>query len=99
MRDGREIIDIKKPAGMAEYLRRKRVMWERQGKRCCLEGHIAGCKGAIAFEESVFEHEHGRGLSGSHRDDRVEIRGKWQNGAACVSCNTLKGSVRIAYND
>lgn len=71
-RDGREVCSDTK-AGRDEYDRRKRVMWERQKRRCCLEGKAPGCPGRLRWEESSFEHEAGRGSGGSKRDDRIEV--------------------------
>ena len=96
-RDGREKCNQLTKAGRDEYARRKHIMWERQKKRCCLEGFIPDCHGRLSLEESVFEHEQGR--TSGHRDDRIEVNGKWQNGAAHPRCNLLKASVRILYND
>ena len=86
-------------AGRAEYRRRIRLMWERQGERCCLEGYIPQCLGYLRLEQATFEHEWGRGMGGAIRDDRIELPdGTWINGASHSLCNTLKGSRRIQYN-
>lgn len=90
---GREVCNMLTAAGKAEYRRRVAEMWERQGKRCCL------CLKPLALEEATFEHEWGRGIGGGVRDDRTRWPdGTWINGAACWTCNGLKGSRRIAYN-
>lgn len=94
-RDGREVCNMLTTAGRNEYFRRIRVMWERQGKRCCLEGLVDGCPGKLALSEATFEHQDGRGHGGGHRDDRIEKDGKPYNGAAHSKCNLLKGSRRI----
>lgn len=99
MKDGREICDQLTKAGRDEYERRKRLMWERQKRRCCLEGHVEGCPGVLRWQDAVFEHEAGRGFSGSIRDDRTEVNGKWINGCAHAVCNSKKASKRIQYND
>lgn len=99
MKDGREVCNLLTKAGRDEYERRKRAMWERQGKRCCLEGHIEGCPGVLNWKDTVFEHEEGRGHGGGHRDDRIEVDGKRINGAAHATCNSKKASRRINYND
>jgi hypothetical protein len=67
-------------------------MWERQKGLCCL------CKRPVALSEATFEHQDGRGMSGGHRDDRIEKDGHPYNGAACYRCNALKGSKRISYS-
>jgi hypothetical protein len=98
-RDGREVCNQLTRAGRDEYERRKRVMWERQGKRCCLEGLVDGCPGKLNWEDAAFEHEAGRGHGGGKRDDRIEINGKPTNGVAHWTCNGKKGSKRMDYND
>lgn len=98
-KDGREKCNHLTKAGRDEYERRKRAMWERQEKICCLYGHIPGCPGKLNWSDTVFEHEDGRGHGGGHVDDRIEVDGKWQNGAAHAWCNSKKASVRINYND
>ena len=50
MKDGREICDQLTKAGRDEYERRKRLMWERQKRRCCLEGHVEGCPGVLRWQ-------------------------------------------------
>lgn len=99
----REQCNLLTKAGMEEYRRRVRVMWERQGKRCCLEGRAPGCPGRLAWSDAMFEHEDGRGMGGGSRDDRIEKPDKDgvmrpYNGAAHPQCNTWKGSQRISYN-
>lgn len=96
MPDGREIIDTKTPEGNAEYHRRKWLMWERQSRRCCLEGFIKDCPGILKRGATTFEHENGR-TAGKH-DDRIEVGGIWLNGAAHLYCNQQKGSRRFDYN-
>jgi hypothetical protein len=95
--DGREVCDLLTKAGRDEYQRRKRRMWERQKRRCCLEGYLAGCRGTLRWTEAVFEHQDGRGMDGAHRDDRTEREGRPYNGAAHSWCNYLKSSRRIDY--
>lgn len=99
MKDGREICNLLTKAGRDEYNRRIRVMRERQGKRCCLEGHVEGCPGRLALAEATFEHQDGRGMAAGHRDDRIEKDGKPYNGAAHFVCNSMKASRRIDYNE
>ena len=96
-RDGREVCNLETKEGKEEYDRRKRAMWERQNKRCCLEGKCPGCPGRLRWEDASFEHEAGRG--GGKRDDRILVDGKWQNGVCHHWCNRWKGSRRIEYAD
>lgn len=101
MDDGREICYTvgmvrQSLAGRKEYRARTLKMLERQGGRCCLEGYAPMCPGVLSAEEATFEHERGRG--GGKRDDRIEINGKWINGAAHAICNRWKGSRYIDYN-
>lgn len=89
--DKREICDTNTVAGRREYDRRKRVMWERQKRRCglCEDRHF------MALHEVTFEHEAGRGMGAARRDDRIEKDGKPYNLAACGLSNTQKGSKRL----
>ena len=97
--DGREVCDTKTTEGAAEYHRRKWLMWERQGRRCCLEGFIPECPGLLRSADVTFEHEGGRGSGGGKRDDRTVLPdGTWINGAAHLLCNGLKGSRYFPYN-
>lgn len=101
--DGREVCDLPTKAGRDEYESRKRKMWLRQSKRCCLEKHVRGCPGRLRWLDAVFEHQDGRGMNGGHRDDRIERPDpdtgamKLYNGVAHPQCNMLKGSQRIDY--
>jgi hypothetical protein len=106
-RGGREVCNFLTKEGHDVYEQRKRAMWERQGRRCCLYGHIPECPGKLNWADTTFDHEVPRGYDGATRDDRIEIRVKkkdgtikvrWQNGAAHLNCNTRKGSRRIDYN-
>lgn len=103
--DGREVCNLLTKAGRDEYERRKRAMWERQGRRCCLEAWVTGCPGKLKLADMVFEHQDGRGMNGGHRDDRIEKfnrktgRMEPYNGVAHAWCNTRKGSVRINYQE
>lgn len=107
LRDGREICNQLTKEGRDEYVNRKRTMWERQGRMCCLHGHIASCPGKLNWADAVFAHEVAKGHGGGSTDDRVEIvvKGKLhrQNGVAHPRCNMMQGSRRInfnaAYND
>lgn len=100
-RDEREVCDLTTKAGRDEYMGRVRQMWERQGKRCCLEGLVKDCPGYLRLAEATFDHDEGRGHGGGHRDDRIEIpdgKGgmKEINGAAHAWCNSKKGSCRLS---
>lgn len=97
--DGREVCECKTEAGREEYKRRKRLMWERQNKRCILEGICPTCPGKLRWGEATFEHEKGRGSGGSKRDDRIEINGKRTNGVAHIQCNGWKASRSIQYSE
>ncbi len=91
-RDGREVCNLNTAEGMREYRRRILIMLARQKGLCCI------CKKPLAEGRATFEHEAGRGMNSGHREDRVEIDGKWTNGASCVTCNFRKGSRRGTYN-
>lgn len=103
--DGREICNLLTKAGRDEYEGRKRAMWERQKRRCCLEKFCPGCPGRLRWQDAVFEHQEGRGMNGGHRDDRIERpdartgERKPYNGVAHPQCNLWKASRRIDYND
>src|ERR1700677_4595297 len=92
--DGREVC-TDTPAGWEEYRSRKRKMWERQNKICCLVNHCPTCTGRMRWADTTFEHEAGRGAGGSKRDDRIEVNGKRVNGAAHHWCNAWKMSRNI----
>lgn len=105
LKDGREIINLLTKEGRDEYMRRIRTMWERQGRRCCLEGWIKECPGTLKISDATFEHQDGRGMDAGHRDDRIEkpdpktgeIRP--YNGAAHAWCNSRKLSRRMDYTN
>ena len=88
---GREVCQ-KNAAGEREYDNRTMQMLRRQGGVCCI------CGLYLSELEATFEHEDGRGMGGARRDDRIEVDGKWQNGAAHPVCNTEKGSRRMDYS-
>jgi ribosomal protein L44E len=96
--DGREICNRRTRAGRAEYKRRIGIMWERQGRMCCLHGHLKACPGKLNRLDATFDHEVPRGMGGGSQDDRIEVNGRRQNGAAHNVCNLAKGSRRIDYN-
>ena len=89
--DGREICCTANPKGAKEYRHRVGLMLKRQKGYCCI------CHLPLRLSEATFEHQDGRGMNGSHRDDRVEKDGKPYNGAAHAHCNVEKGSRRINY--
>jgi hypothetical protein len=103
-RDGAEVCNLLTKEGRDEYQRRKRVMWERQGRMCCLYGFVEGCPGKLNWAEASFAHEVPRGHGSGSRDDRDEVpdpktgRMKRQNGVAHWRCNSMQGSRRIAFN-
>lgn len=97
-RDGREIC-ASNTMGRVEYKLRIIAMLKRQKGRCCLKGFAPMCPGYLAESEATFEHEHGRGMGGGKRDDRISLPdGTWINGAAHLLCNAWKGSRHIDYN-
>ena len=84
-RDGREVCENSK-AGWIEYKRRVKVMWERQGRRCCL------CGRPLALGNATFEHQRRRGMAGSRRQDAIESSdGTPVNGCAHWVCNQERG--------
>lgn len=97
-RDGREVCSDTK-AGWDEYNLRKRIMWERQGRRCCLENICPYCPGNLHWSDTSFDHSSGRGHGGGKRDDRIEVDGKPINGCCHHFCNAWKGSRQISYNE
>jgi hypothetical protein len=102
--DGREVCrnhpEKGTTEGRAEYKRRLEAMLARQNGICCLAVHLGCCAGPLKLKDATFEHEHGRGMGGSRREDRIELpNGKWINGAACYLGNQMKSSRVIRYND
>lgn len=79
------------PAGKREYRRRTLEMRTRQKELCCI------CGKWMVEHDTTFEHQDGRGMNSSHRDDRLAIDGNAYNGAAHSGCNREKGSKRTAY--
>lgn len=103
--DGREICDLRSPQGRKAYRDRIKQAGERQGWICCLHGIAPMCTGKMDYQYGegllavTLEHESGRGMGGSRRDDRMELDGRWHNGAAHMVCNQWKSSRRINYNE
>jgi hypothetical protein len=89
-KDGREICR-KTPLGRALYRQRTLAMAFRQKWRCAL------CGKPMSEDDVTFDHQDGRGMGGSRRDDRIEIDGKRFNAAAHEKCNGEKGSRRVPY--
>lgn len=85
--DGREVCcDTRK--GREEYRSRILDMMGRQSRMC-------GIDPSHAIHNPTFEHSQGRGSGGSRRDDRIEDEnGRPMNCAACLHCNSQKGSNR-----
>lgn len=88
--DGREVC-TKDRAGKLEYKRRVEIMWRRQKGVCGLRISPL-CPVNISLEQATFDHQDGRGMGGSRRNDAVEIDGKPYNCVACLWCNQLQGS-------
>lgn len=97
-RDGREVCNLKMVAGKHIYWQRIEAMHTRQKGVCCLYGFSPVCPGALALDDATFEHEDGRGMGGSKRDDRIRKDGRRYNGVAHLVCNQWKGSRHIDYN-
>lgn len=89
--DGREVCNLQTAEGGRIYKRRTYEMEVRQGFRCAICERTAG-------SSMEFDHQDGRGMNGSNRDDRiVDENGKWLNAALCHDCNTIKGSKRYYW--
>lgn len=82
---------LKTLQGRREYKARTLAMAERQQWRCAL------CGRWMNMDDVTFDHQFGRGMNGSKRDDRIEIKGKWHNAAAHLRCNQDKGSRMVPY--
>jgi hypothetical protein len=91
--DGREVCNRRTVAGRAEYMGRTLDMSRRQGRRCAL------CPFLMVPGDETFEHEEGRGMGGSHQDDRIVVNGEWKNAAVHYGCNGRKGSKRYHWLD
>jgi hypothetical protein len=100
-RGDREICNQSLRTGKLEYRRRVAEMVYRQDRRCALQiSHwCQKGNGYLSIYSATFDHEAGRGLNGSHRDDRIEVDGQWQNAAVCEACNILKGSKRYHWRN
>ncbi len=88
--DGREVLNTKTAAGRLEYQHRTFLMAERQN-------HLCGLCGLFMGDDRTFDHQHGRGMNGSRRDDRIEVNGKRFNAAVHGFCNAEKGCAIRAY--
>jgi hypothetical protein len=86
--DGREVIDRSTAYGRRIYEDRIAEMYLRQGGLCRI------CHLWMEPATVTFEHEDGKGMGGSHQDDRIIRDGKEYNGAAHLWCNNKKGSRR-----
>lgn len=84
--DGREVCDTRTARGRAEYQRRRRAMFVRQGGIC------SWCNLPMRLSSCTFDHSNGRGSN--KQDDRIEIGGKPYNSAMHMMCNYDKGSKR-----
>lgn len=89
--DGREVCDLDHKAGKKLYLERTHAMAERQNWRCGL------CGKTLYGWKISFDHEHGRGMGGAKRDDRIEVDGVRHNAAVHIHCNNEKGSRMVPY--
>lgn len=85
-KDGREACNLLVKAGMDEYLRRKRVAWEAQDKKCSI------CGERLNWSDATVDHIKPRKSGGSERDDRQE-----NIAAAHGICNTMRGSRRRGF--
>lgn len=85
---GREVCCGNK-LGREEYKRRIAVMVLRQHGRC------KWCLKALYLDDATFDHEKGRGMGGSHIDERLtDSEGNELNAAIHLVCNLAKGSRR-----
>lgn len=91
--DGREVCDRMTKEGRKIYRFRTLEMRSRQGNRCPL------CPYLLFEMDATFDHQEGRGMDGSTRDDRIECEGEWINAAVHYSCNGRKGSRRFHWVD
>ena len=82
--DGREVCQDCRD-GWVEYKRRVKLMWERQGRRCC------DCGRPLALLNATFEYQRCRGMGAAWRDDRITKDGQDWNGAAHWVCNEVRG--------
>jgi len=86
--DGREVCNIGTAEGRRIYQGRIDDMWNRKHGLCRI------CCSPMGLFQATFDHEDGRGMNGSHRDDRIVKDGKPYNGAVHLKCNLEKGSRR-----
>lgn len=94
--DGREVCDLDTAEGKREYRARTLKMLAREGYKCGLQNSDR-CIGKKRLDatKATFDHSDGRGMNAAHRDDRIEKDGKPYNCAACMYCNSNKGSRRL----
>lgn len=86
--DGREVFNLRTAEGKRQYRNALREMYARQDGKCRICGY------GMTWESVTFDHEDGRGMNGSHRDDRIVKDGKPYNGAVHLQCNISKASKR-----
>lgn len=88
--DGRFVWNTKTAAGRTCYAAATSIMAQRQQGKCAICGLV---------KHLTFDHQNGRGMHGSIRDDRTEIDGQWFNAALCVPCQGTKGSRKYHWVD
>lgn len=91
--DGREVCQDN-AEGKRKYSQATEKMSIRQWEVCA----ICGLPFA-PWLQPTFDHQDGRGMNGSIRDDRIWINGDWHNAALCVPCQGIKGSKRYHWQD
>lgn len=85
--DGREVCQ-NSVAGKLEYRARTIKRAQEQAWLCRI------CFLPMNILDVTLDHEDGRGMNGSHRDDRIFRDGKPYNGAVHLHCNLSKASKR-----
>lgn len=86
--DGREVCTSRE-RGREEYRYRIMQMVMRQSGKC------RWCHQALMLHDATFDHEQGRGMGSSRRDDRImDSNGREINAAIHARCNIEKGSRR-----
>ncbi len=86
--DGREVC-LDNTAGRAEYIKRTKLMYQRQAGLC------SRCGKQIVIP--TFDHStNSRGMGGARRDDRIyDEFGVPVNSCSCMICNGKAGSKRL----